>query len=245
MKSKLILLDIFSYSCMNCLRSLEFIKQINGEYKKFGFKIIIIHPHEWEFEKNKKNILSAFKKYKINFPLIIDKDNNLIKKFNIDFWPAQVLISNGNILYKHIGEGNYRKLENAIVKNLKIKTKNIFDNEPKNSRYPTVYCGKRKNDRTSKLYIDNKWAQNQEYIKSLKNKSALTILTKGIITNFVAESSTKKYIMIKIKLNDKFIKKIKICKPQLYNLIKLRSYKQKKLTIITPKNLCIYSFSFR
>ena len=86
MKPKLILLDIFSYSCMNCLRSLEFIKQINGEYKKFGFKIIIIHPHEWEFEKNKKNILSAFKKYKITLHWFGSRFNSTYRRDLLDCW---------------------------------------------------------------------------------------------------------------------------------------------------------------
>ena len=54
--TELILLDIFSYSCMNCLRSLELIKKIDKKYKEFGLKTIIVHSPEWEFEKDSKNI---------------------------------------------------------------------------------------------------------------------------------------------------------------------------------------------
>ena len=258
MKSGLILLDIFSYSCMNCLRSLEYIKKINSRYNRYGLETILVHPPEWEFEKSGKNILNALKKRKIKIPIIIDKNKKIINKFKINFWPTQILIDNGKILYKHIGEGDYKALENAIIKNLKIKTNKIFNNEPRYSTYPAVYCGKRKNGNISKLkkrlkfgvvYTENKWVQNQEYIKSLNGDDALTILTKGNITNFVSKSADEKPVTAIIRLDNKFIKKIKINNPQLYNLIKIKKNKnnnnQKVLTIITPKNLCIYSFSFQ
>ena len=230
--SKLILLDVFSYSCMNCLRSLEFIKRIAGEYKKFGLETIIVHPPEWSFEKNSSNIAGAIKKHGINFPIIIDKNKKMLKKLKVNFWPAQILIKNGKILYKHIGEGDYKKIEGAIIKNLKIMPKCIFGKEPKYSRFPTVYCGKRKNGVIKKLnedkklkfgvcYIGNNWVQKQEYIKSSENKSPLTISSKGKIINFVAESLNKKPVKIMIKLNNKFIKKLIVNKPQLYNIAQL------------------------
>jgi PHP family Zn ribbon phosphoesterase len=108
---------------MNCLRSLEFIKRIDDAYKKFGLRTILVHPPEWSFEKNISNIADAMKKYRINLQIIIDKDKKILKKLKTNFWPAQILIRNGKILYKHIGEGNYKKLEDKIVKLLNIHTK--------------------------------------------------------------------------------------------------------------------------
>ncbi|MBI4451943.1 hypothetical protein HY637_00810, partial [Candidatus Woesearchaeota archaeon] len=186
--AELILLDIFSYSCMNCLRSLEYIKKIGTKYKKPGLKTIIIHPPEWDFEKQSSNILKAAEKYGIKIPIVIDKDYWIIKNLKVDFWPTQILIRNNKILYKHIGEGNYKGLEDSIIKNLNIKTKKEFTNEPKYSKFPTTYCGKKKKgkikilnyNKNSKLrfgivYLDNNWVQNKEYIKSMKNNSTLSI----------------------------------------------------------------------
>ena len=253
--TELILLDVFSYSCMNCLRSLNYIKKIDDRYKKIGLKTILVHPPEWEFEEYGDNILYATKKYKIKFPIIIDKNKKIIKRLNVNFWPTQILIRNGRILYKHIGEGNYKKLESAIIKNLDIRSRNIFKKEPKYSKYLTVYCGKRKNGKVLKkltdklkfgaIYINDNWTQKQEYIKSLKNKSSLKILTKGNKVNFVAESLTKKSINITIILNDKIYKKLIINRPKLYNLTILKDNKHNKLTIISQKNLAVYSFSFQ
>jgi len=239
---------------MNCLRSLSFVKKISAKYKKFGLKTIIIHPPEWEFEKNSPNINFASRKYNIDFPIKIDKNFKIIKKLGINFWPAQILIKGGKIVYKHVGEGNYKKLEASIIKNIKIRAKTIFWNEPKYSKFPTVYCGKKKNGRISALndklrfgtvYTSRGWAQKDEYLQSLKNNSSLTILTKGRTTNFVANPANNKRIKIKIILNSKAIKWLSVNRPQLYRLIKSKNNRAKELTITTPKNLQVYSFSFQ
>ncbi|MBI2656789.1 hypothetical protein HYX03_03550 [Candidatus Woesearchaeota archaeon] len=233
-----------------------FIKKLDKKYKKFGLKTLIVHPPEWGFEKNSKNIIYALKKLNIRFPIIIDKNRRIIKKLKINFWPAQILMRDKKILYKHVEEGNYKKLENKILGLLKIKSNRIFKDEPNYSKFPTVYCGKRKlgkikkSDKTLKfgiIYADNNWAQQQEYIKALKNSSSLAILTKGGITNFVAESLNNKPIYVKIGLNNKNIKTLSINKPRLYSIIKpkISSNEQNKLAIITDKNLAIYSFSFQ
>ena len=256
MKPKLTLFDVFSYSCMNCLRSLDFIKKIDNKYKKFGLETIIIHPPEWEFEKNKNNIRLASKKYSINFPIKIDSNYKIIKKFNISFWPAQILINGKKVIYRHIGEGSYKELENFIIKNLNIKSKKLFNNEPLYTKFPTIYCGKRKHgkikllDNRNKLkfgiiYLNRSWIQKKEYIQSLKNNSSLTIVTEGKIINFVAKALNNKVVKVKITLNNKIINNLSIKNPQLYQIIKLKNDKETKLTLITDKNTAIFSFSFQ
>ena len=239
--TELILLDVFSYSCMNCLRSLEYIKKIDNAYRKEGLQTIIVHTPEWDFEKRHNNVLDAAKRYKIRIPIIIDKNKKLINKLKINFWPAQVLMANGKVLYRHIGEGDYKKLENSIIKNLKINVKNIFRKEPDHSKFPTLYCGKRKG---KKFKLDG-WVQKNEYMKSVKSNSVFTIKTKGKATNFVAGSLKSKPIMVKIILNNTLVKNITIKNQQLYNLAKTKGSEQKELRMIAPKNLAIYSFSFQ
>ena len=251
---QLVLLDIFSYSCMNCLRSLGFIKKIDSRYKKHGLKTALIHPPEWEFEKEKRNILHFSKKYGIRFPIIMDKEKKIINKLGISFWPAQILIKNGKILYKNVGDGNYKKLENSISQFLRIKNKGIFSAEPEYSKFPTLYCGKRKNGKLMNLknrlrfgiiYKNGKWAQKDEYLKSNGKLSSLTMLTKGKVINFVAKSMSKKSVNVDVKLNGKLIKRLAIKQPQLYEIIKLKADDQQKLDLTANKRLAVYSFSFR
>ena len=126
----LALLDIFSYSCMNCLRSLGFIIKLNERYKTHGLSTVLIHPPEWEFEKNRENILHFLKRLNIKFPLIVDENRRIIEKLRVNFWPAQSLVKKDKILYKHIGEGDYKILENEIQKTFKIKDSKLFNKEP-------------------------------------------------------------------------------------------------------------------
>ena len=252
-ENELVLLDIFSYSCMNCLRSLEYIKKIDNKYKRYGLQTILIHPPEWNFEKDDGNIANAIKQHKINFPIIIDDSKKIIGKLKINFWPAQILIKNGKILYRHVGEGNYMKLEDYIIKNLDTRIKRIFAKEPEYSKFPALYCGKKKKGRI--IYLPKKlkfgivykkgfWLQKDEFLESI-DKSSLTISTKGNAINFVARSLNGKRIKVVIFLDDKFIKNIGVQKPMLYNLIKIKDNKQHKVDLRAEKGLAIYSFSFQ
>ena len=228
--------------------------KIDKKYKKYGLKTVIVHPPEWEFEKSSKNILYAIKKYKIKTPIIVDRNKKIIKKLKINFWPAQILLKNKKVLYKHAGEGNYKELENLIFKNLELKAKKIFDKEPKYSRFPTIYAGKRKKGSIKKagnklkigiIYKNGKWAQEDEFVKSIGSNNSLTILAKGRLVRFVAKSLTKKPIKVFIALNNKYVKKINIKKPQLYSILALKKNEPQKLTLTSAKNLAVYSFSFQ
>ena len=248
---ELFLFDIFSYSCMNCLRSLYYIKKIDNKYKKYGLKTILIHPPEWDFEKDSNNIIRAAKRCKIKMPIIIDKDKKIIKKLRINFWPTQILIKDRKTLYKHIGEGNYKALENNIIKALKIKTKGAFNKEPKYTKFPIVYAGKKKGGMIPELknkinfgvvYKKGIWKQNKE---SLVGKGSLTIKTKGKIASMVASSINKKQIKINIKLNNEANKNTSINEPRLYDIIKLKTNKSKILELSAKSKIAVYSFAFR
>lgn len=248
---KLILLDVFSYSCMNCLRSLKYIEKINAKYNKYGLTTILIHPPEWKFEKNKDNIVAALRKHNIKFPLIIDRNKKIIKRLNINFWPTQLLIRNEKILYKHVGEGNYKKLETAIQNILKIKTKKVFGKEPRYTKFPAVYLRKIKDrnivDNKNKLkfgsvYAEGRWIQKEEYLKNKGKGSSLTTITKGNVIRIVAKSN--KIAKIIVKLDNKFFRRLTIGKPDLYAVANIKDNKQHKLTLATKSDIAIYSFTF-
>lgn len=220
---------------------------------------MLIHPPEWAFEKKRKNIVAGLKQNKIQFPFILDKERNVINELGVNFWPTQILMSKGKVVYTHVGEGNYRDLEDQIIKILKIKKsdfKRIFTKEPEYSKYPTIYCGKRKKGKiiyekeaNNKLnfgiiYSDDGWKQEEEFLRSTADKQKLTILAKGKVVNFVAESLKKKPIIVSARLDNKNVKKLKITRPRLYKLLQLKENSQ-KLSLITGKNLAIYSFSFQ
>lgn len=242
---------------MNCLRSLKFIKKIDAAYNGFGLDTVLVHPPEWEFEKDGKNISDAIKKYNVNIPIIIDKSKNLIKKLKINFWPAQVLVKNGDVMYRHIGEGDYKKLEERIIKLLdagNASPKRVFAREPEYSRFPAVYCGKEKRGKMLKfanklkfggVYVEGRWVQKKEFIKNKGTKCSLAILARGTTINFVAESADKKPVKVDVILNGRHIKNLAVSKPQLYEIAKLKEHKSNRLALAPDSGLKVYSFSFQ
>ena len=101
---------------MNCMRCLESIMKLDKAYRKYGLNAVLVHPSEWEFEKSKENIAMAAKDLGISLPIIVDRDRRIIKGMGVNFWPAQILFHDGKAIYRHIGEGEYKKLEDIRTK---------------------------------------------------------------------------------------------------------------------------------
>ncbi|GAB4144222.1 MAG: cytochrome c biogenesis protein DipZ [Patescibacteria group bacterium] len=115
-KGKVILVDFWTYSCINCLRSAPYLNSWYDTYKDSNFTIIGIHAPEFAFEKKKENVEKAIiDTYKIEYPVGLDNDLATWDSYKNQFWPAKYLIdANGKLRYTHFGEGEYDKTEEAI-----------------------------------------------------------------------------------------------------------------------------------
>lgn len=119
-KGKVILVDFWTYSCINCVRSSPYLNSWYDKYKDQGFVILGIHAPEFAFEKKKENVEKAVNEnYKIKYPVGLDNDFSTWSAYNNQFWPANYLINkDGQIVYTHFGEGNYDKTEQRIQQEL-------------------------------------------------------------------------------------------------------------------------------
>jgi len=112
---KVILLDVMTYSCINCQRTFPYAVAWYEKYKDSGLIIIGIHTPEFAFEKNKKNVEEAMKKFGITFPVVLDNDYGTWNAYGNNYWPRKYLIDiHGNVVYDHIGEGGYEETEIEI-----------------------------------------------------------------------------------------------------------------------------------
>jgi cytochrome c biogenesis protein CcdA/thiol-disulfide isomerase/thioredoxin len=115
LKGKVVLVDFWTYSCINCIRTLPYIKDWNAKYKDKGLVIVGVHSPEFEFEKKTENVVQAVKDFGIEYPVVQDNDFKIWSAYHNQYWPAHYLIDkNGAIRYTHFGEGNYVETENAI-----------------------------------------------------------------------------------------------------------------------------------
>jgi len=115
LKGKVVLIDFWTYSCVNCLRSLPYIKAWDAKYRRDGLVVIGVHAPEFEFEKVKSNVQASLKKLGITYPVVMDNDMAIWNAFHNQYWPAHYFIDvNGNIRHHHFGEGNYAESEQVI-----------------------------------------------------------------------------------------------------------------------------------
>lgn len=117
---KVILVDFWTYSCINCIRTFPFLNAWWTKYKDHGLVMIGIHTPEFEFEKDFNNVKDAVADLEIKFPVVLDNDFSTWSAYQNRFWPRKYLIDiDGYIVYDHIGEGAYAETEEKIQELLK------------------------------------------------------------------------------------------------------------------------------
>jgi methionine-S-sulfoxide reductase len=115
LRGKVVVLDFWTYSCINCLRALPYINAWYDHYKDSGLVIIGVHSPEFEFEKDTANVRQAIEKFGIKYPVAVDSNMALWKAFNNRFWPAHYFVdAQGRIRGHHFGEGKYARSERTI-----------------------------------------------------------------------------------------------------------------------------------
>ena len=120
LRGKVVLVDIWTYSCINSLRQLPYMKAWAAKYKDAGLVVIGVHAPEFGFEKERPNVEWAVHQYKVAYPVAIDSEHKIWDAFNNRYWPADYIIdAKGRIRYHHSGEGEYDKSEHVIQELLK------------------------------------------------------------------------------------------------------------------------------
>ena len=115
LKGKVVLVDFWTYSCINCIRTLPYLVDWNEKYADKGLVIVGVHSPEFDFEKNIDNVKAAVQKYGIKYPVIQDNDKGTWDAYQNRYWPRKYLVDNeGYIRYDHIGEGGYAETEKVI-----------------------------------------------------------------------------------------------------------------------------------
>lgn len=119
-RGKVVLVDFWTYTCINCIRTFPHLKAWREKYQDQGFEILGIHSPEFEFEKNVSNVEKAIEQYGITYPVALDNDFKTWRAYENRYWPAHYLIdAKGEIRYIHEGEGNYEQTEAKIQELLK------------------------------------------------------------------------------------------------------------------------------
>ncbi|MCE9508285.1 MAG: cytochrome c biogenesis protein DipZ [Alphaproteobacteria bacterium] len=145
LKGKVVLVDFWTYSCINCVRTLPYLTGWDKKYRDQGLVIVGVHAPEFEFEKKADNVSAAIAHHGIRYPVALDNSLSTWANFNNRYWPAHYLIDRaGKVVYTHFGEGEYDVTENNIRYLLGLKGKvETVEREPAGAgvQTPETYLG--------------------------------------------------------------------------------------------------------
>lgn len=183
LKGKVVLVDFWTYTCINCIRTLPFVTSWYEKYKDDGFVVVGVHTPEFAFEKDTSNVENAIKHYKITYPVAQDNDYATWNNYHNQYWPAEYLIdANGVIRRTHFGEGEYDQMEIAIQKLLQEAGKKVVipltdtpDQTPKVRTSPETYLGSKRME----YYYPTGSLANGEQVFTLSDTSSLNSFSLG------------------------------------------------------------------
>jgi cytochrome c biogenesis protein CcdA/thiol-disulfide isomerase/thioredoxin len=117
LKGKVVLIDFWTYSCINCLRAIPYVRAWAEKYRDHGLVVIGVHAPEFAFERNVDNVKKAIATLGIRYPVAIDNDYKIWRAFDNEYWPAHYFIdASGRVRHHHFGEGDYAESERVIQK---------------------------------------------------------------------------------------------------------------------------------
>ena len=146
---KVVLIDFWTYSCINCLRTLPYLEDWDARYRSKGLVIVGVHTPEFAFEHDLGNVRSAVRRLGVRYPVALDNDYGTWEAYSNHYWPAEYLIDqSGHVRNVHFGEGDYARTEQSIRLLLRAggasrlpRSADDVDRTPRELRTPETYLG--------------------------------------------------------------------------------------------------------
>jgi thiol-disulfide isomerase/thioredoxin len=117
LRGKVVLVDFWTYGCVNCVNTLPHVTELYAKYKDRGLVVVGIHTPEFAFERSASNVQAALKRHGITYPVGQDNDSQTWNAYRNEYWPAQYIVDqSGKIVYQHDGEGQYEQMDRTIAR---------------------------------------------------------------------------------------------------------------------------------
>jgi len=143
LRGKVVLIDFWTFSCVNCVRTIPHLKVLYDDYRAHGFVIVGVHSPEFDFEKVPANVAAAVARLGVTWPVAIDSEMATWNAYQNQFWPAEYLLDQeGRVAYKSFGEGDYAQTDAAVARLLDVRTAALPSSTPvPDNTTPELYAG--------------------------------------------------------------------------------------------------------
>lgn len=255
LRGKVVIIDFWTYSCINCIRTLPYIQKLHEMYADDGLVIIGVHAPEFQFERDINNVRKAALEYGLTYPIVQDNNFATWKNYNNRYRPAKYIIDKEwKVRYTHFGEWAYEETEQVVQyllgvdKELSLQDQNNWWSY---DQTPETYLGnaRRANFITTTSTTRNErrldWSRlaNDEKVVSSSNWWSITINAYARQVNLVLGSSTP--ITADIMIDGVKTKSITIDGYNLYNLYQSDNYADHQVSIIFDKSwIEAYAYTF-
>lgn len=246
LRGKVVLIDFWTYTCINCIRTLPYLKNWHEKYKDKGLVIIGVHTPEFEFEKDPKNVKKAIEDFGITYPVVQDNNFATWNNYQNRYWPAKYLIDkNGSIVYSHFGEGDYDETEMAIQDYLGV-TMDVENPEYANfSRTPETYLGNLRRKQSKNLIFTGNWNYSAEYANPESGATLIYHYDAKNVYLVMKQKTDGTDGIVDVYLDDEFQKTITVHDNTLYELINLETGGKHKLELrFKDNNIEAFAFTF-
>jgi thiol-disulfide isomerase/thioredoxin len=115
LRGKVVLVDFWTYGCVNCVNTLPHVTELYAKYRDRGLVVVGVHTPEFPFERSASNVQAALKRHGITYPVAQDNNSQTWNAYGNQYWPAQYIVDqSGKIVYQHDGEGQYQEIDRTI-----------------------------------------------------------------------------------------------------------------------------------
>lgn len=243
LEGKVVLVDFWTYTCINCIRTLPYLKSWHEKYSDKGLIIVGVHAPEFEFEKSASNVKKAISDFGITYPVMQDNNFATWRAYSNRYWPAKYLIDkSGQVVYTHFGEGDYDETEAKIQELLSISAPISNLKYSITSLTPEIYLG---SARTDKSFYSTTGVWNTTLEHALPTKGSKLTVNFEAKDVFLVMRPKSVPGEIKIFLDGKFQKQLTVDSDQLYDILKLSEPGKHVLDIeFLDNNLELFAFTF-
>ena len=264
LRGKVVLVDFWTYSCINCLRTLPYLKSWDARYRSKGLVIVGVHSPEFAFEHDLGNVRSAVKRLGVRYPVALDNEFETWNAYQNQYWPADYLIDkSGRVRDVHFGEGAYAETEHKIRQLLATRLPPALaepDRTPTELRTPETYLGYTRIGNYDGSPLRSNEAAKYTFPSALPNDSfayagTWTVEGERILAgqgarlrlNFLARSV---HLVlggrgqVRVKLNGRELRTVNVTADRLYTLVKQKAAHSGLLELSFTPGLSAYAFTF-